>query len=133
MCLTYTDDTHVVASHRLWLTADRDRLVPEGHPDAAFLFAGIGKRVTHEDAVKYGLIEGDRPKLSAAELTAVAQGIGLDVVFAEPDPDMDPDANEGVDPALLEPEFDPAADLEAPPEPEPAPKPRRGRPPKTKA
>lgn len=43
------------ADRRLWLTADRDRVVEEGDADAAFLFATPGKTVSDEDAERYGL------------------------------------------------------------------------------
>lgn len=40
---------------RLWLTADKERVVEEGDPDAAFLFVSAGKEVSDEDASRYGL------------------------------------------------------------------------------
>lgn len=46
----------VETKEALWLTADRERLVPEGDPEAAFLFASAGKRVSREDAERYGLV-----------------------------------------------------------------------------
>lgn len=42
-------------TERLYLTADRESVVPEGHPDAAFLYATPGKTVSDEEAEKYGL------------------------------------------------------------------------------
>jgi hypothetical protein len=41
---------------RLWLTADRERVVRDGDPEAAFLFATPGKRISAEDAKRYGLV-----------------------------------------------------------------------------
>lgn len=50
---------HVVtAEERLWLTADRDRLVPEGHEDAAFLYCAVGQQIPADDAARYGLVKG---------------------------------------------------------------------------
>lgn len=44
----------------LWLTADRERVVAEGDPEAAFLFASAGKRISREDAERYGLVKSSR-------------------------------------------------------------------------
>lgn len=40
----------VVADRKLWLTAGKDRLVEDGDPDAAFLWATPGKKVSVDDA-----------------------------------------------------------------------------------
>lgn len=45
----------VVASERLYKTADGKRLVPEGHPDAAFLFCTPGREVPKEAFEGYEL------------------------------------------------------------------------------
>lgn len=45
----------MIADRRLWLTADRERVVEEGDPEAAFLFATPGKEISDADAEKYGL------------------------------------------------------------------------------
>ncbi len=42
---------------RLYLTGD-DRVVPDGDPDARWLYAVPGKRIPLEDAEKYGLVGG---------------------------------------------------------------------------
>jgi hypothetical protein len=47
---------YVEAEERLWLTADRERVVPDGHPDAAFLFTTPGQQITREEAERYGLL-----------------------------------------------------------------------------
>jgi uncharacterized membrane protein len=39
---------------RLWRTED-DRLVPEGDPDARFLFCSPGDEIPDEEAERYGL------------------------------------------------------------------------------
>lgn len=46
-----------VADRRLWLTADRGRLVPDGHPEAAFLFCTVGTAVPAEEARRFGLMD----------------------------------------------------------------------------
>ena len=43
------------ADRKLYLTADRTRVVEEGDPEAAFLFATPGKEISDADAEKYGL------------------------------------------------------------------------------
>ena len=42
---------------RLWLTKDRERVVEEGDPEAAFLLASAGKEIDAETAARYGLGE----------------------------------------------------------------------------
>lgn len=43
------------ADRKLYLTADRERVVEEGDPEAAFLLAAPGKEISDADAEKYGL------------------------------------------------------------------------------
>jgi hypothetical protein len=45
----------VKATERLYLNADKSKVVPEGDPEAAFLFATPGTEISAEDAAKYGL------------------------------------------------------------------------------
>lgn len=45
-----------LVKERLALTAD-DRLVPEGHPDARWLYAVPGRMIPYRDALKYGLVK----------------------------------------------------------------------------
>ncbi len=40
---------------RLWLTADKERVVEDGDPAAAFLFASEGDEISDEDAKQYGV------------------------------------------------------------------------------
>lgn len=47
--------TNVIATERLWLTADRDRVVGESDPAAVFLFAAEGDEIAADDAERYGL------------------------------------------------------------------------------
>lgn len=52
----------VKVTERLYLTADKERVVAEGDPDAAFLFAAPGSEISAEDAEKYGLGTKKAPK-----------------------------------------------------------------------
>jgi hypothetical protein len=45
----------LVADRRLWVNAAKTRLVEDGDPDAAFLLAGEGGRVSEADALALGL------------------------------------------------------------------------------
>ena len=58
------------ADRKLYLTADRDRVVEEGDPEAAFLFATPGKEISHADAEKYGLKPAAKPAAKAEEKEA---------------------------------------------------------------
>jgi hypothetical protein len=53
-----TSQDIVVVGERLWLTADRERVVKDGDPEAAFLLCGDGGQITRSDAERYGLIDG---------------------------------------------------------------------------
>lgn len=55
-----------VADRRLWLTAERDRLVEDGDPAAAFLFCAPGQPVAMEEARRFGLVD-PKPKAKAVE------------------------------------------------------------------
>lgn len=46
----------VVAEQRVYLTADRERAVPEGDPGARFLLCPQGGEVSQRDAARYGLL-----------------------------------------------------------------------------
>ncbi len=56
---------NVKAHERLWLSKDRKSLVPDGHEDAAILFAAKGAEISEADALKFGLIEA--PKAAEKE------------------------------------------------------------------
>lgn len=55
------------AKERLYLTAGRDRLVREGHKEAAFLYAAKGDEIPDSAAARFGLKDGRLGKASAAE------------------------------------------------------------------
>ena len=54
------------ATTRLWLNADRTKLVPEGDEECAFLFCGVGETVSKTDAEKYGLLKPKAEKQAEA-------------------------------------------------------------------
>lgn len=62
------------AKERLWLTADRARLVPEGHADAATLYAAIGDRIPDSAAARFGLADGGLPTGEEAPAEGDATG-----------------------------------------------------------
>lgn len=51
----------VKVTERLYLTADKERVVKEGDPAAAFLYATPGKEITAEDAKRYGIKAAAKP------------------------------------------------------------------------
>lgn len=59
------------AKERLWLTADQAKIVPEGHKDAATLYAAIGDEIPASAAERYGIKDG---AVSAAAKAAEKQG-----------------------------------------------------------
>lgn len=52
---------YVILEEKLWLTADRERVVQDGDPEAAFLLGTPGKRVPADEAERLGLT-GKKPK-----------------------------------------------------------------------
>lgn len=44
------------ADRRLYLTADRQRLVEEGDPLGATLYVAAGDEMSDEDAIRFGLV-----------------------------------------------------------------------------
>lgn len=44
-----------VTDRKLWLTADRERVVEDGDPEAAFLLASAGKEIDAATVERYGL------------------------------------------------------------------------------
>jgi hypothetical protein len=51
----------VKAEKRLWLNADRSKVVEDGDPDARFLLAAPGQEVHPSIAEKYGLKQKKAP------------------------------------------------------------------------
>lgn len=52
----------VIADRRLYLTADKKRVVEQGDPDAAFLLANPGQDIPKATAKRYGIIGKDDRK-----------------------------------------------------------------------
>lgn len=61
------------AKKRLYLNADRTKLVEEGSPDAAFLLAAEGAEVPDAEAKRYGLTGGSKASADEDEKTADAK------------------------------------------------------------
>lgn len=63
-----------IADRKLWLTADRERVVEDGDPEARFLLAAPGRAVPEEQAVRLGLLTvrqvTDRVRADLAEASA---------------------------------------------------------------
>ncbi len=49
----------MTADRRLWLTADGSRVVEDGDPEAASLFAAPGRPISADDVERFGLSEQD--------------------------------------------------------------------------
>ncbi|MBZ0164572.1 MAG: hypothetical protein K8H74_17900 [Notoacmeibacter sp.] len=62
------------AQERLWLTADRKRLVPDGHSDAAFLYAAPGDEIPASAAEMFGLVDGNAPSKHAGRASRDEDG-----------------------------------------------------------
>lgn len=83
----------MVAAMRLCLTADRDELVAEGDPRAAFLYASVGDEIPQSAVEKFGLVDGKLPEndgglaeaegLAAVEAAANAQRLADEAAAAE--------------------------------------------------
>lgn len=67
-----TQDT-VTIGERLYVTADRETVVPAGDERAAFLLVGEGGTITRAEAERYGLVKGRK----ASEKTEDDSGPGL--------------------------------------------------------
>lgn len=60
------------AQERLYLTADRKRLVGEGNPKAAFLYASPGDEIPESAAKRFGIVDG---KLKKSAVKKVAEKV----------------------------------------------------------
>lgn len=86
----------MVLDEKLWLTADRSELVPDGDERAAFLFGTPGKRVDAETAAKYGLIPSQEPAAATEPEPPTAepeaeQEAPVEEPVAEPAPEPEPE------------------------------------------
>lgn len=57
----------MIATARLFLVADKSRVVAEGDEDAAFLYCAPGDEIPEQAAELFGLVDGDLPKKAAAK------------------------------------------------------------------
>ncbi len=111
----------VVANQRLWKTKDGKRLVPDGHPDAAFLFCIPGRKV---DAAEFeALTVEERPADKGAEPPREAGGdpapepeASTDAEAAEPEHIPEPEADASEPEAEAEGEGPPAPPDDPPPD-----------------
>jgi hypothetical protein len=67
----------VTISERLWLTADRDRVVADGDPEAAFLLVVAGGELDRSEAERLGLVSAEP---AADDEAAGEAGGGLDAM-----------------------------------------------------
>lgn len=83
----------VTVREKIWLNADRTQLVPDGHAEAAYLFATPDMQIPVEDAERYGLVDGrlkgGKPK--ANKMADPASNKGAEVV--DPGTPFDPSAH----------------------------------------
>lgn len=79
------------ADRRLFLTADRDRIVEDGDPDAAVLFAPVGEPILSAQIVRYGLTESDGKVVLPGGAVETAEAAAA----PEPGPSTDGDGGEG--------------------------------------
>ena len=61
------------AKERLWWNADRSKLLPEGHKDAALLYAAPGDEIPESAAKKYRLVDGYLKGGAAAKAAEAAR------------------------------------------------------------
>ncbi|MCU0946807.1 MAG: hypothetical protein MUF47_00935 [Porphyrobacter sp.] len=58
---------NMICKQRLYLTADKVKLVADGDPKAAFLYAVPGDEILPEMAEKFGLVDGALPEKKTAK------------------------------------------------------------------
>ena len=84
--------TPMHAKERLYLTADKSRVVRHGDPRAAFLYASVGDEIPQSAADKFGLVDGElprakvKPEKTEAEKAAEAQAAAVKKVAAKKAP-----------------------------------------------
>jgi hypothetical protein len=71
-----------VTDRKLWLTADRERVVEDGDPEAASLLASKGKAIPDDVAKRYGLT-GKPARPEAAEAAEAAEVPAADAADPE--------------------------------------------------
>jgi hypothetical protein len=91
------DDDTVVVAERIFLTADRGRAVPAGHPDAHVLLVGAGGRLPRAVAERFGLTRpvgelgepepDELDKLTPKQLRQLAAELDIELDPSLRDPD----------------------------------------------
>lgn len=107
----------VVADRRLWLTADGERLVEDGDPDAAFLWSVAGRSVPATDAARLGYTP-----IAGPPATSVHEDKALEPEGDKGD-DPDPSGDNEGDPG----DDEPVVDLAIPDAPKPRTRARRAK------
>lgn len=62
-------------TEKLWYTADRSRVVPDGDPEAAFLLGPAGHLITDEEAIRLGLVKGKPAPKNKAKPAPANKGV----------------------------------------------------------
>ena len=60
------------AKQRMYLVGNRDRLVEEGHADAAFLYASVGDTIPDSAVKKFKIVDGYMSKAARATASRAA-------------------------------------------------------------
>lgn len=71
---------NTIAKERMWLTADHERLVADGDPEAATLYAGVGTVIPASAVEQFKVVDGYLSRASKAQAKAEdkAQAAGED-------------------------------------------------------
>lgn len=87
----------VTIKQKLWLTADKEMLVPDGDERAAFLFATPNDQVPIEKAEQFGLVDGQlksgEPSANKMADPAANKGDGVGGVVVDTGEPFDPSAH----------------------------------------
>lgn len=65
-----------IAQERMFLNADKTKALPEGHKDAAFLYAGVGDEIPASACERFGIVDGKlggKPAEAPAKAKAAAK------------------------------------------------------------
>ena len=84
----------VTAQERLFLTADRTRLVAATDKDAAFLFCTPGSEILEADAIRYGLLKEEKIVVPKMEEPMGEKREGKPLEAPEPPAAEDPEEKE---------------------------------------
>jgi len=88
----------IIPGRRLWLTADKSRLVEDGDPDAATLYCGPTDGISEADAKRLGLKAAPPPEDKAVKAPPEDKA-------ADPTPPWEPPESPTVPKRIVEPEI----------------------------